>query len=123
MFSPSLTSLLVRRASGAAFLRSTAGASSGQAATLLCSSFSTDTTKYDVVNPPPLNKSIFRKIRDKYSIRGQQERIQIGERLFRAAQTRATDPIWFGPGRIWSSLSSTPCHVDHAYLVFTQATH
>jgi cytochrome b pre-mRNA-processing protein 3 len=100
MFSPSL--LLVQRVSGAAFLRSTASAAAGRASTLAFSSnfISTETPKYDLVHPPPLNKSIFRKLRDKYSIRGQQERIEIGERLFRAAQTRATHPIWFGPGRI-----------------------
>jgi cytochrome b pre-mRNA-processing protein 3 len=71
-------------------------------AAVVASSFSTinSTSSYDIVNPPPLHKSLFRKLRDKYSIRGQQERIEIGERLFRAAQRRASDPHWYFPGRV-----------------------
>ena len=38
------------------------------------------------------NKSIFSKLWDKYSFEGQKKRIVLGERLFRAAQYRASDP-------------------------------
>lgn len=96
-------SFVARRAGSAALLRTSAAAtfSTPSSACLFSTQSNNDNEPvYDLVNPPPLNKSIFRKIRDKYSIRGQQERIEIGERLFRAAQVRATDPIWFGPGRI-----------------------
>jgi hypothetical protein len=37
-------------------------------------------------------KSIFNKLWDKYSFEGQKKRIILGERLFRAAQYRASDP-------------------------------
>ena len=37
------------------------------------------------------NKSIFSKLWDKYSFEGQKKRIVLGERLFRAAQYRASD--------------------------------
>lgn len=46
------------------------------------------------------NKSIMSKLWDKYSIEGQQKRIILGERLFRAAQYRANDPRWFTEARI-----------------------
>lgn len=37
---------------------------------------------------------------DRYSIRGQQNRIHLAEALFQAATRQASDPRWFGPGRI-----------------------
>ena len=37
------------------------------------------------------NKSIFAKLWDRYSFEGQTKRIVLGERLFRAAQARASD--------------------------------
>ena len=36
--------------------------------------------------------SILRRLYDQYSIKGQQKRIDMGERLFRAAYIRANDP-------------------------------
>ena len=37
-------------------------------------------------------KSFFSKLYDKYSVQGQQRRIELGERLFRAAQWNAMNP-------------------------------
>mmetsp|Transcript_13680 Transcript_13680/g.29677 ORF Transcript_13680/g.29677 Transcript_13680/m.29677 type:complete len:349 (+) Transcript_13680:55-1101(+) len=46
------------------------------------------------------DKSIFSKLWDKYSFEGQKKRIILGERLFRSAQYRASDPRWFQEARI-----------------------
>jgi hypothetical protein len=50
---------------------------------ILCRSFSTKVAE---------SPSLFRRFYDKYSVKGQQKRIDIGERLFRAASIRAKDP-------------------------------
>lgn len=49
----------------------------------LCRAFSTKVAE---------SPNIFRRLYDKYSVRGQQKRIDIGERLFRAASIRANNP-------------------------------
>jgi cytochrome b pre-mRNA-processing protein 3 len=92
-------SMLSGRASNAVSLLQRHGRNAAVRVSVSC--FASDAaSSYDIVNPPSLNKSFFRKIRDKYSIRGQQERIEIGERLFRAAQHRANEPLWYGPGTL-----------------------
>lgn len=61
------------------------------------SSSSTEATKGKVNG----NKGVFGKLWDRYSVQGQQRRIEMGERLFRAAQWRAMHPAWYeGENRI-----------------------
>jgi len=45
-------------------------------------------------------KNIFTKLWEQYSIKHQGRRIDRAERLFRAAQCRAMDDVWFSSGRI-----------------------
>jgi len=49
---------------------------------------------------PSKEKGIMSKMWDKYSPQGQHHRILIGERLFRSAEQRSSDPIWYNEGRI-----------------------
>jgi hypothetical protein len=57
------------------------------------SSSNTDvTTNLTIGDDEHSGKSIFSKLWDKYSIEGQKKRIILGERLFRSAQHRASDP-------------------------------
>uniref|UniRef100_A0A7S2ETL6 WW domain-containing protein n=1 Tax=Trieres chinensis TaxID=1514140 RepID=A0A7S2ETL6_TRICV len=51
-------------------------------------------------DPSPQTKSLFARLRDKYSISAQRHRIELGERLFRAAQRRASDRTWHVDGRV-----------------------
>jgi hypothetical protein len=50
------------------------------------------TTNLTIGDDEYSGKSIFSKLWDKYSIEGQKKRIILGERLFRSAQHRASDP-------------------------------
>jgi len=43
---------------------------------------------------------------EQHSPQGHQQRIMVGERLFRAAQSRATDPVWYSSGRIAETFRS-----------------
>lgn len=52
------------------------------------------------MNSSVSEKNIFRKMWDRYSISGQQFTIDRGEKLFRAAQARAMNPMWYREGRI-----------------------
>lgn len=57
-------------------------------------------SSFSTPSAPPVQKNIFQKLRDQYSLSGQQTRIDRGERLFRAAQFRAMDLTWYKSGRI-----------------------
>jgi len=46
---------------------------------------------------------LFTQVWEKFSVEGQQRRIQIGERLFRAAQWQAMNPAWYGKDKIPTS--------------------
>mmetsp|Transcript_4672 Transcript_4672/g.8822 ORF Transcript_4672/g.8822 Transcript_4672/m.8822 type:complete len:354 (+) Transcript_4672:126-1187(+) len=46
------------------------------------------------------NKNIIQRIFEKYSMSKETNRILMAESLFQAATTQASDPRWFGPGRI-----------------------
>merc|ERR1712032_1437177 len=43
---------------------------------------------------------------EKYSLSGQQRRIKMGERLFRAAQSRAGNPLWYNSGHVATDFRS-----------------
>lgn len=77
--------------------------------------FSTSTSQTPTQLPPVLpsptpseddsagNKAtttFFQRLWDRYSVSGQQRRIQLAEQLFQAATHQAADPRWFGPGRV-----------------------
>lgn len=54
---------------------------------------------------------MMKDIVNKYSISGQQHRIKIADRLFRAAQWQALDPQWYGPNKV-----QTDFRPQHAML-------
>lgn len=45
-------------------------------------------------------KNIFQRMHQKYSMSSQTNRILVAESLFQAATSQASDPRWYGPGRI-----------------------
>lgn len=45
-------------------------------------------------------KNIFQRMFQKYSVSEQKNRILVAESLFQAATSQASDPRWYGPGRI-----------------------
>eukprot|EP00586_Coscinodiscus_wailesii_P009765 CAMPEP_0172512064 /NCGR_PEP_ID=MMETSP1066-20121228/241509_1 /TAXON_ID=671091 /ORGANISM="Coscinodiscus wailesii, Strain CCMP2513" /LENGTH=302 /DNA_ID=CAMNT_0013291701 /DNA_START=73 /DNA_END=981 /DNA_ORIENTATION=- len=67
---------------------------------------STKTAKPNIVVKQDKEKGIFGKLWEKYSISGQQSRIERGERLFRAAERRAMDRTWYTKGRLSPSFRS-----------------
>jgi len=52
------------------------------------------------------DKSFFGKMLDKYSVRRQTNRILVAESFLQAANHQASDPRWFGPGRIATDFRS-----------------
>lgn len=75
------------------------------------SSTTTPSTPSTPLRPPHIlpksDKGFVKKLWDQHSPAGQRRRIESGERLFRAAQRRASDPFWFGIGRIPKGFRST----------------
>mmetsp|Transcript_16932 Transcript_16932/g.39107 ORF Transcript_16932/g.39107 Transcript_16932/m.39107 type:complete len:282 (-) Transcript_16932:99-944(-) len=47
-----------------------------------------------------MKKNIFQRTFKKYSISEQKNRILVAESLFQAATSQASDPRWYGPGRV-----------------------
>lgn len=46
------------------------------------------------------SKGFFSRLWEKHSIQGQRKRIELADRLFRAAQHRSMDRVWYNAGRI-----------------------
>jgi|UPI000581B288 cytochrome b pre-mRNA-processing protein 3 len=75
----------------------------------LTSLFSTNTTTLPPILPDPSppapleekpSTGLLQRLWDRYSVPGQQRRIQMAESLFEAATFQASDPRWYGPAGI-----------------------